>query len=705
MLSSILTTGLVLLGLGSDALAKGDAANGKAVYDKRCEQCHGADGAADGAAATFMYPRPRVFKENSVYKFAVTPDGAIPTEQDMYTIINEGIPGTSMPGFPILSESEKWDLVALLRSWSEDFSDPESIEEMVPMAELECPPIPSSTESIKRGAQVYKDNMCSDCHGNAGRGDGPNWNKLAEDSWGNTMVPRNLHNPESFRNGYEPADILKSISRGLVGSPMASYRDAITIEDRWHLVNYINSLSTAPKASGDERVLAVQVAKLPTTASDKVWETAPSSRFHLISQVVEPPRLFFPSVEYVNAQAVYSSLGVTLKITWDDRAQSKGTNLTDTYKDRDGTVYRDTDHPDQFALQFPAKADQDGARPYFMLGDAKRGVNTWWWRSDLNKIQEINVKGFGNFQIQKPETTQIKGDVTYKDGRYTMLVSRALKTTDKNDVQFESGGWIPLGFNAWDGNKGEIGQRRSLTTWMWLYLEPEIPAQASVFPPLTFLFTLGLLGFVVHTTRESYLVETGEQDAPRGLMPEGPPKGTLKAGVFIGVLAVVILGPLVASMTDGAQDDAVHAQIAQHQTVTSATSGFDKSADAETIRAKLVKKGVPSALAKPRTLHGMELIGGMKAPGERVGAAFRYRHGKDLYSMQHFTQLDGGGATKHVRHAGHIILRGYEAPSGAAVVWNDGGTIVVFTGPGTVEHMLDMTQTAVFDSTPGGGHH
>ena len=703
MLRSILTIGLVSFGL--TAHAKGDAESGKTVYAQRCEQCHGADGAADGAAAEFMYPRPRVFKDNSVYKFAVTPDGAIPTEQDMYKIIDEGIAGTSMPGFPILSDAEKWDLVALLRSWSEDFSDPDSIEDMVPMAELECPPIPSSAESIARGRKVYEANMCTDCHGNAGRGDGPNWNKLAEDSWGNTMVPRNLNNPESFRNGHAPADILKSISRGLMGSPMAAYRDAIPIEDRWHLVNYIQSLSPTPKATGDERILAIQVDKLPASADDKIWASAPTARFHLISQVIEPPRLFFASVEYVNAQAVYSPLGVTLKISWDDRAQSKGTNLKEKYKDRDGKVYRDTDHPDQFALQFPAKADKDGQRPYFMLGDAKRGVNTWWWRSDHNQIKEINVKGYGNFQEQKPESTQINGAVTYKDGRYTMLVSRALRTSDKNDVQLEAGGWTPVAFNAWDGNKGEIGQRRGMSTWMWLYLEPEIPATATIYPPLTFLFTLGLLGLVVHSTREKYLVETGEQDAPKGLMELGPDKSTLKAGALVGVLAVIILTPLVGSITDGIEQDALHTQIAEHQAVTTATSGFTKTSDAESLRATLVGKGVPSTLAKTRKLHGMDLMGGMKAPGERLGAAFRYQHGKKLYALQQFTQIDGGGATEHTRHAGHVILRGYEAPSGAAVVWSEGGTMSIFTGPGTVDHMLDMTQTAVFGTAAGESHH
>ena len=37
-------------------------------------------------------------------------------------------------------------------------------------------------------------------------------------------------------------------------------------------------------------------------------------------------------------------------------------------------------------------SDKDGARPYFLLGDKKRAVNTWWWRGDTNSTAEINAK-------------------------------------------------------------------------------------------------------------------------------------------------------------------------------------------------------------------------------------------------------------------------------------------------------------------------
>ena len=706
-MTTLLISFLFSIGLGSANAAPGNVENGKKVYDLRCEQCHGPDGAADGAAATFVYPRPRVFKDNSVYKFAVTPDGVIPTDDDLYKVIAEGIPGTSMPGFPILSEQETWDLVALIKSWSEDFADPEYIAEAVAMPELSCPPVAASPDSIAQGRKIYEENMCADCHGAEGRGDGPNWATLAEDSWGNILVPRNLSNPESFRNGYSQADIMKSVSRGLTGSPMASYRDAISATDRWHLVNYIKSLSAEPKVFKDERILAIKAEKLPETATDDAWEKAPVARFSMLSQVVEPPRLFFPSVEFVSAQALYNSQGIALKITWDDRSNSTGSNLEDNYADRDGTVYRDTDHPDQFAMQFPAKADKDGARPYFLLGDKKRAVNTWWWRADTNATQEINAKGFGSYQTQDERSTQITSEVTFQDGRYTMFITRPLTTSDKNDVQLEEGGWTPVGFNVWDGSRGEIGQRRAISTWYWLFLEPEIPSQAHVLPPVMFLLSLGVLGLIVRSTREWAKVEAGEQDQPAPMLSEDAASTTGKIGIIIGITGVLLVGPLMQGVSISFGDNPVTTAIGQHQTIALATGDFYETSNIDELRDALITKGVPAGLSTAPDLTDAHLTleGGIAASGDRQGAAFRYRDGDDVFVLQAYFDLPGSGTTDHSRHIGHNLMRGYEGNGSSAAVWSDNGSTFVFTGAGDEEHILDVAAKAFYGMDGGGGHH
>jgi mono/diheme cytochrome c family protein len=44
----------ILAGVSAASLVAADAANGKAVYDRSCKSCHGADGAANPAVAKAM---------------------------------------------------------------------------------------------------------------------------------------------------------------------------------------------------------------------------------------------------------------------------------------------------------------------------------------------------------------------------------------------------------------------------------------------------------------------------------------------------------------------------------------------------------------------------------------------------------------------------------------------------------------------------
>ena len=503
-----------LLFATTPALAAGDAASGAVVYEKRCAQCHGAEGAADGSAAEFMLPRPRVFAENSSYKFRVTGSGELPTEQDIYDIITEGIPGTSMPGFDVISDTDRWNLVAYVRSLSEDFVDPDYLSTATAMPELqEMNPAEATADSVERGSELYQENQCFKCHGQQGRGDGPSWNKLTDD-WDDPIVPANLSNKESYRNGASPEDVYRTISTGLNGTPMPSYADSISVEDRWALVNYVLSMGPPLPESPAEAIQAERVAAVPQTADDPAWDTAPPARFSTLPNIIEPPRLFWSSVEFVTAQALYSDSEIALRIQWDDRNQSTGSNLQGDYADRDTTIYLDTDHPDQFAVQFPAKLE-DSVRPYFLFGDKKKAVNLWWWRADTNTTVERNGKSIEKLTDQKQEGQQIQADVTFADGRYTMLVRRSLTTEDgKLDIQFEAGRFHPVAFHVWDGSRGEVGQRRSMTTWYWLFLRPEVKTSALIGPAaIAYVITLLLLGLVVRHTRRPVREEVGSEES------------------------------------------------------------------------------------------------------------------------------------------------------------------------------------------------
>jgi hypothetical protein len=76
-------------------------------------------------------------------------------------------------------------------------------------------------------------------------GDGPSGAGLS-DGWDHPITPTDLTYKWVFKNGFEPADIYRTIFGGLNGTPMPSYLSAFEDEkDRWALVSYVVSLSPA----------------------------------------------------------------------------------------------------------------------------------------------------------------------------------------------------------------------------------------------------------------------------------------------------------------------------------------------------------------------------------------------------------------------------------------------------------------------------
>jgi mono/diheme cytochrome c family protein len=91
-------------------------------------------------------------------------------------------------------------------------------------------PVPATPESVARGAELYRTN-CLICHGETGRGDGIVGRKFLDPS------PVNLN--ESYTQDQADGQLFFTLTRGRVVMP--SYRDALSPEERWHVVNYIRA--------------------------------------------------------------------------------------------------------------------------------------------------------------------------------------------------------------------------------------------------------------------------------------------------------------------------------------------------------------------------------------------------------------------------------------------------------------------------------
>jgi hypothetical protein len=222
-----------------------------------------------------------------------------------------------------------------------------------------------------------------------------------------------------------------------------------------------------------------------------------------------------------------------------------------------------------------------------------------------------------------------------------------------------------------------------------------------------FLLCLGALGLLVRSTREWAMVEQGEQASPKPIMSEEVPKSRGKYGLLVGVIGILVAGPIMNGISSSTGDDPVDVAIANHQSVSLATGKFFESADIAAVREALVAQGLSPGLATAHDLSDAHLTleGGIRLAGDLQAGAFRYRHGSHVYVLQSYADLQGGGTTQHSRHIGHNLMRGYEGIGASAAVWSDNGNVYVFSGQGSMDDILDLAASAFYGMKSGGSHH
>jgi cytochrome c oxidase cbb3-type subunit 2 len=219
---------------------------GKEVYERRCLGCHGEKGDGNGPAATFLNTqRPRNFV-SGVFKFHLNKE-AIPSDGDLLRTITRGVRGTAMPAWYELPLNDRLAVVQYIKyELAVDRSDPNKpyafFAEEPPSAPLYIgrPPAPT-LETIERGKTVWQGAKCWECHGNTGKGDGEKAAGLKDDL-GFPILPADL-TAGQFKSGPAAEDIFRTMTTGLSGTPMPSYRDALPEADRWALSYYVLSLS------------------------------------------------------------------------------------------------------------------------------------------------------------------------------------------------------------------------------------------------------------------------------------------------------------------------------------------------------------------------------------------------------------------------------------------------------------------------------
>jgi hypothetical protein len=304
-------------------------------------------------------------------------------------------------------------------------------------------------------------------------------------------------------------------------------------------------------------LVAAQVSgELPMTNPDSdLWQKSTALEVPLSAQNVTRPMILNTRVKSLTARALHNGSQIALLIEWAD----------DTQNDQ---MVRVQDFRDAVAVQFPLSEGQ----PFFCMGQLGGNVNIWHWKADwqaditarqdlhtlypnmyvdqypfadpaaglaagpgtyldpnylpalasgnlfasaalASPVEDLIAGGFGSLTAQPADGQNVKGYGVWANGKWRVIFSRDLASTEAADVSFAPGKVYSLAFAAWDGANGERNGQKSTSQWVSLQLEGAAPAVrpaqpaaapfdwtglAYVFAPMvlvTFLI-LGLVGGV-----------------------------------------------------------------------------------------------------------------------------------------------------------------------------------------------------------------
>jgi len=238
---------------------------GQEVFVDHCAGCHGARGDGAGRAATFLSPLPRDFTAG-VFKFRSTPSGSLPTDGDLFRTITRGVRWTAMPTWHEVPDKQRIAVVAYLKTLSKRWTE-DAVEPAIPL-----PPPPRATPALlARGKALYAQAKCAECHGEGGRGDGPSAEAL-QDDFQRPIRPTDFTRGQ-LKGGGSVSDVYRTMTTGLDGTPMPSFADSMSDDQRWAIAYHVLSFSAwADPLTGDRLRLSPETRaslNAPDTVADR----------------------------------------------------------------------------------------------------------------------------------------------------------------------------------------------------------------------------------------------------------------------------------------------------------------------------------------------------------------------------------------------------------------------------------------------------
>jgi DMSO reductase family type II enzyme heme b subunit len=508
---------------------------GKRVYFTKCVWCHGVDGAGDGPGADRLWPRPRNFNQGT-FKIRHTASGELPLfdakkptpgQNDLFETVTHGLPGSAMPSWEgILTEEQRLQVLSFVTTQlvkDRKFNDKESeYQTILQLADLK--PKPATEESLKRGSELIVEKKCVECHGAEGRGDGNAFN--LKDDWGFSIQPADWHKCWNFRGSrqdpYNVTNIFRTFSTGVNGTPMPSFADSTTIDERWDIANWVNflcerdtegnplpidPLTDKPKINFVVPSDPVE-GEIPSDMENEAWKKAPKRYVAMGGQITHKPRNFVNRIDDIWVRSLYNDQSVVYLLEWDDRTKSVATEKlpwepTEVNLDikeqepktgEEGSIAANqnkyTVYNDAIAIETPIKWKELPApiKPRYLFGTNEQfPVDIVKWEADGSIRAFLGTgwdKDFEERDTYEENLKVLKSE--WKNGRWYVMIQRPLGNKKDQDYDedtfFEVGQYIPTVFFAWDGHNGDAGRKMAVSAFYYTFLNPPTPRETYIYP-------------------------------------------------------------------------------------------------------------------------------------------------------------------------------------------------------------------------------
>ena len=527
---------------------------GKRVYFTKCVWCHGVEGSGDGPGADRLWPRPRNFNQGT-FKIRHTASGELPLfdakkpvpgQNDLFETVTHGLPGSAMPPWEgILTEEQRLQVLSFVTTQlvkDRKFTDAKSESQTV-LQMNDLKPIPANEESLKKGAELVVEKKCVECHGAEGRGDGNAFN--LKDDWGFSIQPANWHKCWNFRGSrqdpYNVNNIFRTFSTGVNGTPMPSFADNTTVEERWHIANFVNSLcereadgtplsidplTDKPKVNF---VLSSGVieGEISADPENEMWTKRARRIIAMGGQITHKPRNFVNRIDDMWMKSVYNDTHIAFMFQWDDRTKSVAegklpwppTSVNIDVKEQDPKTGEEgsiashqnnyTVYNDAVAMQTAVKWKELPApiKPRYLFGSNEEfPVDIMKWEAD-GSFRAFKGTGWDKDFEERDSYAEASKLLfsEWKNGRWTVIIQRPLGNNKDQiydeDTFFEMGQYIPTVFFAWDGHNGDAGRKMAVSAFYYTFLEPPTPREAYIYPIAIAVGVVLLEGWVL--TRRS----------------------------------------------------------------------------------------------------------------------------------------------------------------------------------------------------------